>query len=254
MQREGSGWTDGVIGVVGEDAPDVADRIAAADERATVVTGSAATGADLVVAVGESALLATVRSDATTPVLPVGTGGAVRDVPAADLEAAIESVRSGTARLHDRPLLAAAVGEEEYRALMDVMAVTTEPAKISEFAIDTGATTDGTAVDVVRADGVVVATPAGTPGYASAAGGPVLTPDLSAVAVVPVGPFRIDRTHWVLDVPTTVTVARDETPVSLLVDDEEVGSVPPHEPIELTWGSSVPLVRTPVSRSPFEGD
>ncbi|WP_394351524.1 hypothetical protein [Halobacterium bonnevillei] len=49
--------------------------------------------------------------------------------------------------------------------------VTAEPARISEYAVETGTER----VDEVRADGVVAATPAGSHGYARDADGPLLS-------------------------------------------------------------------------------
>ncbi|MFB6081211.1 MAG: hypothetical protein ABEJ67_00175 [Halanaeroarchaeum sp.] len=241
-----------VITVVGDGAESVADRIRTAEDDATVVSGERPEEADLLVAVGESALLNAVREGTACDVLPVDVGAGVPDVALRDLEAAVRAVREGERTVDERSLLAAAVGNVTHHGLMDVMAVTSESAKISEFAVETRRAGSWQTVDRVRADGIVVATPAGTPGYGSAAGGPVLSSTLAAVAVVPVGPFRVERSHWVLSLPSRVTVARDETPVSLLVDDEETGPVPAHEPITLDWGPAVTFLRTDVSRSPFE--
>lgn len=251
MNSERRAGTRSDIGVVGTTAADVATRLDEAGHDARALDPDGADTADVVVAMGESALLALVRTGVSTPVLPVDIDAGIEDVPESSLEAAIEAYEAGEAATVDRPLLSASVGDETYDALMDLMAVTSEPAKISEFTVATMTRGDRRAVDTVRADGVVVATSAGTPGYATAAGGPVLEPESSGVAVVPVGPFRIEQLHWVLELPASLTVAREEAAVSLLVDDEDVGTVPAHEPIELSWGNSIVLLRTPASRSPF---
>lgn len=253
MKRSAVGGSDAVIGVVGEDASSIADRLDGDGGGATVVEPTASGEADVVVAVGERALLSLVRAHVSVPVLPVSVGTNVEDVPRHAVERAVADLREGEWTVVDRPVLTATVADEAYPALMDVMAVTEEPAKISEYTIETGRGDERRTVDRVRADGVVVSTPAGTPGYASSAGGPVLEPDLAAVAVVPVGPFRVEQSHYVLALPTTVTVARDEVPVSLLADDAAVGTVPAHEPITLSWGDPVSFVRTSVSRRSFGG-
>lgn len=250
------GWTDGrpTVGVVGADEETVAGIEGAVETPVTSIEPAAAPSVDVVVAVGESALLSLVRAGSTGPILPVAIGSGIEDVAVADLDAAVEDLVDGDCYTTDRPLLSVDVAGEEYDALMDLMAVTEEPARISEFAVATKTRGSSRPVDTVRADGVVVATSAGTPGYATAAGGPVLEPESSGVAVVPIGPFRIEQTHWVLELPASLTVAREEAAVSLLVDDEDVGSVPAHEPIELSWGTPLELLRTPQSRSPFAGN
>ncbi|MFB6125653.1 MAG: hypothetical protein ABEJ59_06825 [Halanaeroarchaeum sp.] len=230
-----------MIGVVGADVDRMVDRL----DGATAIDPADAAGRDLVVAVGEHALCSLASEAPTVPVLPVGIDGPIPAVDGAEVAAAVAAFRADETTTVEHPLLSVDVdGAAPRYALMDAMAVTTEPAKISEFAVATERDGERRLVDRVRADGVVVATPAGTPGYAAAAGGPVLDPGLSAVAVVPVGPFRVEHTHWVLELPATVTVAREESPVSLLVDDEEVGSIPAHEALRLTWGPTMSLVAT----------
>jgi NAD+ kinase len=142
--------------------------------------------------------------------------------------------------------LTVTAGGTTVRALADVTLVTTEAAQISEFAIRT----DGRDVDTVRADGVVAATPTGSHGYASDAGGPRLARDTRSLAVVPIAPFRISRDRWVLAPPTTFTVLRDASTVELLVDGREQGMVAAHEPVELDWGE--PFRATTVAGSRLE--
>lgn len=254
MERDG--WSGRLprVGVVGADevtVDSINDSVEAAVRR---TDPKGAETFDVVIALGESAILSLVRSGTTTSILPVDVGSGIEDVATTDLEAATRNLVDGDFYTVDRPLLSVDVADEAYDALMDVMAVTTEPARISEFAVATQTRGTSRPVDTVRADGVVVATSAGTPGYATAAGGPVLEPESSGVSVVPIGPFRIEQTHWVLELPASLTVAREDAPVSLLIDDEDVGAVPAHEPIELSWGAPLELLRTAQSRSPFAED
>lgn len=242
------------VGVVGADEATVDSLDDAVDATVRHTDPGSAETFDVVIANGESAILSLVRMGATEAILPVDVGSGIEDVAAADLEVAVEDIVQGAFYAVDRPLLSVAVADETYDALMDIMAVTTEPARISEFAVATQTRGSSRPVDTVRADGVVVATSAGTPGYATAAGGPVLEPESSGVSVVPIGPFRIEQTHWVLELPASLTVARDDATVSLLVDDGDVGEVPAHEPIELSWGTPLELLRTDHSRSPFAED
>lgn len=232
------------VAVVGDETGEATDAVRDAGGRVV-----APSDADVVAALGEDALL-DAGVDAPAPVLPVGAGREYGGVARSDLEAALDSLATGDYTVADRPTLAVDALGASARALADVTLVTTEAAKISEFHVDAG----DRSVDSVRADGVVAATPTGSRGYATDAGGPRLEPDVSAVGVVPISPFRIDRTNWVVAPPLSVTVARDETSVELHVDGRELGIVAVDEPVELAWGEPLPVAVVPATRRPPRTD
>lgn len=202
---------------------------------------------DAVVARGESGVLELARRDAAVPILPVDAGRGVRSVPASALDAALPAAIDGEYELRERTMLALTVGDERVgRAAFDAMLVTEEPAKISEYAVRA----DGERIARFRADGVVLATPAGSGGYAAAADGPVLAPG-TGVAVVPVAPFATTHDHWVLDPERGVefTVERDEGPVELLVDDRRRRTIPPRTPVSVAVDGSLSVLVGPHSKS-----
>ncbi|ADJ15600.1 NAD(+)/NADH kinase [Halalkalicoccus jeotgali] len=192
---------------------------------------------EAVVAIGESALLAVARRRPSIPVLPVdvpiGPDGADRR--------AIGAALAGEAPEHASPVLSVSVdGETIERAVMDVTLVTTEPARISEYAVHR---TNGR-VAAFRADGVVVATPAGSHGYAAAAGGPTFVPGTEAFSIVPIAPFHTQSSQWVVDTgPLSLSVLRDEGEVSLLVDDTDRGVVDPNQRVRLEVDDYVRTLR-----------
>lgn len=207
---------------------------------------------DVLVALDEDALAALVDGGATQPVLPVGGARGVGAVPRNHLDAALQELADGSFDTADTRLLDVAVDGETFRALADVTLVTREPAKISEFGVETLVHGDSVTVDSVRADGMVVATPRGSRGYTKDARGPILAPDADTVSVVPIAPFRIDRSHWGLTPPVTLTVERDESDVTLIVDGIDHGILDSHASVALTWGDMLPLVRVSDSKPYFE--
>lgn len=209
--------------------------------------------ADAVVAIGESAVLELVREECATPILPVDAGVGVRSVHEADLDDALEHVCAGETTTSQLPVLGIEIGDESRgRALFDVMLVTSEAAHISEFDIET----PREEIADFRADGVLVATAAGTSGYARRVGAPVFEPEIDAAAVVPVAPFATALDHWVVSSPErgpllTARVVRAEAGVSLLVDDRSIGPVPPFTDVTVRVVDEVRILRVPESRSCF---
>ena len=242
------------VGVVGPDERDAVQHALAAveDSGATARTGDATTVIDadpeVVVAVGEPALLARARAGVDVPVLPIAAGHGVQSVPESDVRSAVASLLAERATVEHRLLSVSVAGEAVGPAVFDVTLTTTEPGRISEYSV----ATDTTAVAAFRADAVVAATPVGSQGYARRADGPVVAPDIEAVAVVPVAPFATDLDRWVLGLADRVRLAveREETPVTLLVDDREVGEVDSDDFVAIAPGGTLSIAVVPESQ-PF---
>lgn len=244
------------VGLVGPDD----DALTAAREAVerggvTAVSGgaramAAEAGVDAVVAVGERALVDLVRSDLPTavPVLPIGSVDGVASLPRDAVDRGVGSLLNGSFERVGHPVLSVSP-PGDMRALFDLTLVSEEPARISEFTVRSGTET----VDRFRADGVVVATPAGSGDYARAAGGPVVGGGTGVVAIVPISPFATDTDHWVLDDASVVLrVERDENPVELLVDGRSADRVVPGEPLRIAPAAELTLVAVSGSRSAFD--
>jgi NAD+ kinase len=232
-----------------DDVVDAVERaggvVVARTEADTTVDTLRASGAidatpDAVVAVDEAALLVA-RDDAAVPVLPVDAGVGHHSLPRSAVERAIEAIQSDDAWTVEHPVVTVSVDSEfAGRALTDVTLMTSEPARISEYAVS-----DATErIDTFRADGVVAATPMGSNGYARAVGGPVLAPE-TGLAVVPISPYATLSDSWVLRSPLSLTVERDDADVSLILDDTVVRRVPAHVPVALERTDSVSVLRVP---------
>ncbi|MFC4358768.1 hypothetical protein ACFO0N_12525 [Halobium salinum] len=227
----------------------LADAVAAGGGR--VVDGP---DADLVLAVGAESVAEAARADAERPVLPVDAdagryGVTTAELAGSDAEGALDTLLAGEWRTVDHPTASVHVADEPVtEAALDTLLVTTEPARISEYAVRFG----GEAVTSFRADGVVVATPLGSGGYARAAGGPLLAPD-AGMSVVPVSAFATRRDCWVAGDDVTLTVERDEGDVSLVVDGRSVRPVDPGERVTVSPDAQATLVHAPDLRPGSSG-
>lgn len=235
-----SGPTAGTVVWVVGNHPAVVEAIEVAGGRPRVADARSVAAADpeLVVAIGEAALLAAVRAGVDVPTLPVEAGRAVRSVPGMAVEPGIRRLVDGEFEVVDYPVVGVRSAFGSARALQDVMLVTEEPARISEYTVRSG----GDLVDRFRADGVLVATPAGSQGYARACGAPVIEPGTDVFVVVPVSPFATDQDNWVVPMDgVELAVERDETPVELLADDRTPGTVAHGETVRLSRDGHLPV-------------
>jgi NAD+ kinase len=155
--------------------------------------------ADLAIVVGGDGTLiscARLMAERGVPLVGVNLGrlGFLTDIPAEELEPAIESILSGDYQPESRTLLAGQVrrGSETLfsaLAMNDVVVSRGAMGSMIEFAV----TVDGEFIYTLRADGLIVATPTGSTAYALSAGGPILHPSLSAIALVPISPHTLSN-------------------------------------------------------------
>lgn len=204
--------------------------------------------ADALVAVGDGAIRDTLIAESTSstrsshrPIIPL------RNEAATDGSRIVSTVRDlidGTERRVQYPVLSVETDEGiAGRAVFDVAFVTDEPARISEYAVET----DAGRGESFRADGVAVATPLGSDGYANAAGGPVIGPG-AGLAVVPIAPFTTRRDTWVVADGVTLSVERESEAVSLIVDGARREVVVPGRSVRVAVADRVAVVPEP-SRS-----
>jgi NAD+ kinase len=184
---------------------------------------------EAIVAVGHDAVESAALADAETPLLVVDADDDCYGTTRERLDVAAAALADGRYRRVSHSVLGVDVaGERVGRAVFDATLMTSEPARISEYALSV----DGERLFDVRADGVVVSTPLGSAGYGRAAGGPIVAPG-GGLAVAPVAPFSTRASPWVVPGPLALHIQRDEGDVSLFVDAEERHHVRPDDPVEI---------------------
>jgi NAD+ kinase len=159
---------------------------------------------DLAVVVGgDGTLLNAARSLAEYDVAVLGVNlgrlGFLVDVSPDDMTRQLDRILDGHYQEDHRTLLHARMtrGEEllsESTALNDVIVHKRDIARMIE--LDTWI--DGHFLNTNRSDGLIVTTPTGSTAYALSGGGPVLHPDLNAIALVPICPHTLSNRPIVL--------------------------------------------------------
>jgi NAD+ kinase len=216
-----------------EDAPDVEGVVAVPAE-------GFADGLDLAVSFGGDGTFlraAHLCREAEVPVLGVNLGrlGFLAEVELDDVGPALRAVAEGRFRVEPRPTLEVEVIGHDGAvlgsgwALNEVAVEKTERQRLLLMDVHV----DGTLFAKVPADALIVATATGSTAYALSAGGPIVSPHLDTVLVVPVAPHSLfDRTY---------VAAPDETIRVDLLPDQATAlvSCDGREPIPAPPGSHV---------------
>jgi NAD+ kinase len=157
----------------------------------------AALAPELVVVLGgDGTLLSAARAFAKidVPILSVNLGslGFLTEVRLSDLFVALENWHKGTCRFDVRSMLHAELWRggklfAAYEALNDVVVAKGAIARMGEFNIQL----DGQLVASLRADGIIVATPTGSTGYALSAHGPIVLGSVDALLIAPICPHLL---------------------------------------------------------------
>lgn len=145
---------------------------------------------------GDGTLLSVARAmrSRQIPILGVNLGslGFLTDVALKNLYLALDSIVAGDVTVDERSMLACELLRKGERVvhenvLNDVVITKGAIARIIELGVDI----DGSFVALLRADGIIVSTPTGSTAYSLAAGGPILHPQLGAMALTPICPHTL---------------------------------------------------------------
>lgn len=203
------------------------------DEEAVHRQLEAAGGLDMLVTLGgDGTLLRAARMGAryAVPILGVKMGrlGFLAEVQPENWEDPLERVLAGRYWLERRLMLQARVlrngvavddrGRELcYQALNEVVVSRGNLARIVRIT----ASIDGDFLTTYAADGMIVATPTGSTGYALAAGGPILPPELRNILLIPIAPhLSLDRAVVLSEGVTVTLKVSSDHQVILTVDGQ----------------------------------
>jgi NAD+ kinase len=178
---------------------------------------------------GDGTLLAGARavSRAKIPILGVNLGslGFLTEVALSELYPTLEALHEKRCAVEPRTMLHCQLVREEkcaseYEALNDIVVSKGALARISDFDVHI----DRAFISNYKADGLIIATPTGSTAYSLAAGGPILSPDVSAFVITPVSPHALTNRPLVVrdtaEIEVRVKATQEE---SFLTVDGQVG-------------------------------
>jgi NAD+ kinase len=206
----------------------------------------AVASADLVMSFGGDGTFlraARLARDADVPVIGVNVGrlGFLAEIDPEELELALPLLLRGDAELELRSTLEARLLDpsgavtDELWALNDVAVEKVARQRLVRLEVSIGTT----AFANVAADAVIVATSTGSTAYALSAGGPIVTPALDAILVVPVAPHSLfDRTVVAHPSDTvTIRLADDQEGALVSVDGQDPRQMLPGGRVEVVGGA-----------------
>ncbi|MFZ4100142.1 MAG: NAD(+)/NADH kinase [Chlamydiia bacterium] len=167
---------------------------------------------------GDGTILRVVHEypDLQIPVLGVNLGhlGFMAEVPREGLLRALENLVARNYTIEERLVINVDHGRQF--AVNDVVLHRGPNPSLIELSVSV----DGTWVNTFVADGLILATPAGSTAYNLAAGGPIVVPDIEAVVLTPICPHTISNRPVLLPAhrEITISVVTARMPVEVTVD------------------------------------
>jgi NAD+ kinase len=176
------------------------------EESGIEVTNMKKAGVDFIVSLGGDGTILRNMSKMQDPVpilgINMGNLGFLTNVDPQNAIQAIEKAIEGF-MYDERPRLELSVnGKFIGHAVNEVVAISAYPAKMMTYEI----CVNGRLLNEIRADGIVFSTPTGSTAYAMSAGGPIVSPDVDAIVIVPIAPFKLSSRPWVVPFDSEITV------------------------------------------------
>jgi len=202
--------------------------------------------ADLVLVLGGDGTLihgASLMKNRRVPILGVNLGyiGFLTEVTRDELLDVLPKALEGRLPHSDRMRLDVQIRRRdevilERRILNDASLVMRQLARIATFRL----TQNEELVTTIRGDGVIFSTPTGSTAYGLAAGGPIVAPQLEAIAITPICPHQLTQRPLVVTPEGTLIVSLDS-------DSTVFASLDGHAGIDLVRGDAMIVQRAPVS-------
>lgn len=198
--------------------------------------------ADLAIAIGGDGTMlhaSRLSRDHGTPILGVNRGrlGFLADITPDEMIASVELVLAGKYLKDSRLLLKARLATEDGEELIayglnDVVVQRQGAGGMVDFSTRVA----GRYVNTHSGDGLIVATPTGSTAYALSCGGPILEPQIDAIALVPICPHTLTDRPIVVPSDRTIDIAllrRDETRAEVTVDGVHLGTLGPRDSLSV---------------------
>lgn len=163
---------------------------------------------------GDGTLLKTARFYAKefTPVFGINLGrlGFLSQTSESELAHSVDKILNNSYKIEDRLML---ISNDGILALNDFVIKGASASRTSRFYLSI----DGKFVCDYLADGLIVSTPTGSTAYGLSAGGPVLSPSLDAIVIVPICPHTLTARPLVIPSGEKISISTCDACTSFIV-------------------------------------
>jgi NAD+ kinase len=132
--------------------------------------------------------------DAAIVGINLGYLGFMADIPVSDLYPSLQDLIQGSFTIEERLMIEATIANKKFLAANEIVLHRARNPSLIELAVYV----NGLYFNTFLGDGLLIATPNGSTAYSLAAGGPILTPDLSALVLTPICAHTISNRPIVL--------------------------------------------------------
>jgi NAD+ kinase len=168
---------------------------------------------DIIIAFGgDGTILSTARmvGRAQVPIVGINLGklGFLAELSLDEMDAFIRDILNNQHAVEERTVIKVSVegSDEEMTALNDVVIDKSS----SSRAIPISAFVDNDYLIGYTGDGLIVATPTGTTGYALAAGGPIVVPTTNVLTLQPISPHTLTARSMIVPDESIIRISVDE--------------------------------------------
>ena len=169
---------------------------------------------------GDGTILKTARYYANygTPILGINLGrlGFLSQSGTNDIEKIIQCIKNKTYKVQERLMLKS----NNFVALNDFVVKGCSTTRTSKFSLKIN---DKFVCDYI-ADGIIISTPTGSTAYGLSAGGPILSPDIDCLVIVPICPHTLTARPLVIPADEKITISSMDSMDELLnvaIDGQE---------------------------------
>jgi len=153
------------------------------------------------------------------PIIGINLGrlGFLSQIGTNDIEQLVDRIKNNSYEVQERIMLTSG----KYTALNDFVIKGSSSNRTSQFSLKIN---DKFVCDYV-ADGIIISTPTGSTAYGLSAGGPILSPEIDCIVIVPICPHTLTARPLVIPSDEKITVSSIDEPLTFAIDGQEKGEI-----------------------------